>query len=109
MTVGGFGPGLLESCMQKTQEEIDEMSPAELRAYREDQRRTVFGHDSKTDRKGHPIEQGIGSPAHPTRNSIDAYKHTQLVRMSEPEPGFPENLKRMEDELAEFEANRKVA
>lgn len=95
--------------MQKTQEEIDEMTPAELRAYRDELRRDVFGHDSKTDRKGKPIEQGIGSPAHPTRNSIEAYKQTQLVRSAKPEPGFEENLKRMEAELAEFEANQRAA
>ncbi|MGB6658481.1 MAG: hypothetical protein WBE48_26430 [Xanthobacteraceae bacterium] len=33
----------------------------------------VFGVDYKTDKRGEPIEQGKGSAAQPTQQSIDAY------------------------------------
>jgi hypothetical protein len=54
----------------------------------------VYGHDAPKDRKGFRLEQGLGSPKNQTRNSIDAYK-----KYGKDEPGFDENVKRMEAEL----------
>lgn len=58
--------------IQKTQEEIDAMSPAELKDYHEQQRLIVFGHDSHKDRQGHPIEQGLGAPGCETANHFQS-------------------------------------
>lgn len=56
--------------MQKTREEIDQMSPAELNAYKIEQRRVVFGADVNV--KGKPAEKGIGSPGRETENHFAA-------------------------------------
>jgi hypothetical protein len=65
----------------------------------------VFGVDHKKDRKGNPIEQGIGSPGNQTRNSIEAYaKYTR----DEPEVKA-KNIERMERELAESNERRRAA
>ena len=64
------------------------------------------GIDVKHDRHGNPIEQGIGSAAQPSRNSIEAYKAHQMGNKFGPEKGFEENLARMEAEFAEFEKKR---
>ncbi len=95
-----------------TQEEVDEMN--DLAAankiprdwydrYLEACEKHVFGPDVKHDRKGDPIEQGIGSAAHPTRNSIEAYKAHQLGNKFGPEPAFQENLAKMEADLKAYE------
>lgn len=69
----------------------------------DDVEKNVFGHDHKRDRKGNPIEQGIGSAGHQTRNSIEAYK-----KYGKDEPDFQANLVRMEKELVEANARRKA-
>lgn len=60
--------------MQKTQVEIDAMSPDELKAYKIAQENIVFGSDHKNDRKGKPIEQGIGSPGRENENHFAAIR-----------------------------------
>lgn len=62
----------------------------------------VYGIGHKKDRKGRPIEQGLGSPANMTQQSIDAYKKWCGPSKDNPvgEPGFAENLARMEQQLA---------
>ena len=52
--------------MQKSQEEIDAMTPAERKAYDLEQTKIVFGHDVQFDAKGNPIEQGFGSAQNQT-------------------------------------------
>lgn len=98
-----------------TQEEVDEMNnlAAENKIPRDwydrylaASEKQVFGHDVKHDRHGEPLEQGIGSAAHPTRNSIDAYKGHQLGNRFGPEPDFQKNLDKMEADLAEFESKQ---
>lgn len=64
--------------------------------------KNVFGADYKKDRKGTPIEQGLGSAAQPTQQSIEAYK-----KYHKDDPDFAENLKKMETALAEFRAKKK--
>lgn len=96
----------------KTPEEIDEMRlairkgelPADaIEKYLEDEEKNVFGFDMKHDRTGNPVEQGIGSPQQPSRNSIDAYKVFQTQhRKGGPEPDYDKHLARMEAELAEY-------
>jgi hypothetical protein len=63
----------------------------------------VFGIDHKKDRKGHPIEQGIGSPGNQTRNSIEAFR-----KYGKDEPGYEDTLKRMEAELNASNADRRA-
>jgi hypothetical protein len=97
----------------KTTEELDEMRnlialgrlpPDAIEKYYEDELKNVFGHDVKFDAEGHPIEQGLGSPQQPTRNSVDAYR-----KFGREEPAYHENLARMEAELAAFQAKQKTA
>lgn len=88
----------------KTPAELAEMTPEEIAAWKEAERKAVFGHDSKV-RRGKPVEQGKGSYEQPTQNSIDAYIKTQTERrVGGPEKGFEENLKKMRDRLAEYQA-----
>jgi hypothetical protein len=56
----------------------------------------VFGFDHKKDRKGVPIEQGLGSAGNMTQQSIDAYK-----KWGHAEPGFAEHLATMQEQLAD--------
>jgi hypothetical protein len=63
--------------------------------------RDVFGSDHKKDRHGRPIEQGLGSHVNPSRQSIEAYK-----KFGKDEPDFGKNLARMEERLAEVQAQR---
>jgi hypothetical protein len=66
--------------------------------------KAVFGHDVRHDRKGKPIEVGIGSALQPSHNSVEAYRV-----WCRNEPKYAENLARMEKELAEYEARTKAA
>lgn len=68
--------------------------------------KNVFGVDVKHDRQGNPIEQGIGSPSQPSRNSINAYRANQLGNKFGAEPNFKENLEKMEADLKVFETKR---
>lgn len=68
----------------------------------------VFGHDHRKDRKGEPIEQGLGSEGNMTRNAIEAYIKNQTERRQVPEAGYEENLKRMEATLAKCNEQRKA-
>jgi hypothetical protein len=63
----------------------------------------VFGVGAKRDRKGRPIENGIGSKAQPSRNSVEAYR-----RYCAHEPNYAGHLARMEKDLAEFEEAQRV-
>lgn len=66
--------------LSPTQEEIDtareEMHPQAFREWFKErlavQDRVVFGHDHRRDKKGNPIEQGIGAPGHETENHFRA-------------------------------------
>ena len=62
----------------------------------------VFGADAPKDRHGNRTEQGRGSPVNMTQQSIDAYKRWCGPNKDRPEgePGFAENLKKMEAQLA---------
>lgn len=91
-----------------TQEEVDEFNdlaadnqiPSDWwERYQDAAEKAVFGHDVKHDRHGNPIEQGYGSAAHPTQNSLDAYKAHQLGRKTPPDADFTEQCERMEAEI----------
>jgi len=72
----------------------------------------VFGVDHKTDRKtGSPIEQGKGSWAQPSRQSIEAYKKYHGPSRENPagEPGYAENIALMEERLKEFQQQQQKA
>ncbi len=94
--------------IQKTEDEVQKMTPAERAAYDELQRKIVYGHDSKVDDEGNPVEQGIGSAQQPTRNSIEAYKRWHGPKSQDPDADFEENLKRMEAEYAAYVAANKA-
>jgi hypothetical protein len=74
---------------------------AAVRAYYEAEAKAVFGFDYKTDKDGKILEQGIGSPANPSINSIRAYE-----KYCKDEPGFPETLARLKREFDEFQAKK---
>lgn len=57
--------------MMKSHEELAMMSPAELKAYKAEQQRIVFGADAKI-KNGRPVEQGIGAPGRETENHFRA-------------------------------------
>lgn len=56
-----------------TPEERGNMTPAELKAHQAEEDKVVFGHDFKKV-KGHPVEQGIGSPGRETPNHFNAIR-----------------------------------
>jgi hypothetical protein len=62
----------------------------------------TFGHDYKRDRRGEPIQQGVGSPGNMTRQSIDAYR-----RWHSQDEDFQKNLAIMEKQLLECNERRK--
>jgi hypothetical protein len=66
----------------KTPDEIDAMSPAELKEHLADEEKTVFGRDRLNEPafkkvKGQPIETGIGSPGRENGNHFAAIKKYQ--------------------------------
>jgi hypothetical protein len=63
----------------------------------------VFGHDHRTDANGRPIEQGRGSAANQTHQSVEAYR-----KWGKDEPDYERNLARMEKQLAACDAERKA-
>jgi hypothetical protein len=91
-------------------EELDDMRkqiadgklPADaIQKYLADEEKAVFGFDFKRDRHGKPIEQGIGSAAQPSENSVKAYE-----LYGRDEPDYQTNLARMRKELAEHQKRR---
>jgi hypothetical protein len=74
--------------------------------------KNVFGHDFKKDKKGNPIEQGIGSPGNMTQNSINAFK-----KFNHPPAGageaevkeFTDAVKRMEADLVACNEQRAIS
>lgn len=87
---------------QLSGEDIENLPAAERADYDDLQRRIVYGHDSRTE-GGEPVEQGLGSAAQPTRNSIEAYK-----RWHKTDPDFKETLARMEADYAAHVAEKKA-
>lgn len=63
----------------------------------------VFGFDAKKDRQGNYIEQGRGSLANQTHQSVEAYR-----KWGKDEPDYERHLARMQKELAASEAHRKA-
>ena len=61
----------------------------------------VFGQDFKTDRKGNPVEMGIGSESQMTANSIAAYE-----KWGKDEVDFEKHLARMKKLFAEQQVAR---
>jgi hypothetical protein len=67
----------------------------------------TFGHGFQRDRQGRPLEQGIGSLAHPSQQSIDAYIKEQTERRpGGPEAGYEEHLAKMRQNLSVYLAKR---
>jgi hypothetical protein len=102
----------------KTNEEIEVMREQiatgkiphnAIELYLKEEERHVFGVEVKHDRNGNPIEQGIGSAAQPSRNSIEAYKTFQMSNKFGPEAGFDQKLAKMEADLAAYQAKQKAA
>jgi hypothetical protein len=70
----------------------------------ENERKAVFGENYKTDRDGNPIEQGKGSKAQPTLQSVEAYR-----KYGKSESAYEQNLQQMERDLAAYtEAQQKA-
>lgn len=65
----------------KTPEELELLraqGPAAVDAYKQGEERAVFGHDLKRDRKGKPVEQGIGSRGNETANHFAALRKREI-------------------------------
>lgn len=91
--------------MRKTQEEIDNMSPAELKAYLNQQDILVHGDDAPKGHNGMRIEQGIGSALQPTRNHVEALRNS--IRAGYVKDPDGKVIEKAEKELAAYEANRR--
>jgi hypothetical protein len=65
--------------------------------------KNIFGHDHKKDKRGAPIEQGLGSEFGMTRNSINAYR-----KFCSNDPDFEKNVARMEKQLVAANERRKA-
>ena len=63
----------------------------------------VFGQGFKTDRKGNPIEMGVGSESQMTANSIAAYE-----KYGKDEVDFEKHLARMKKLFAEQQVGREA-
>jgi hypothetical protein len=63
----------------------------------------VFGFDHKKDRKGVPIEQGIGSEQNVTTNHISAYE-----KWGKDEPDYERHLARLRKLFAEQQPKREA-
>lgn len=72
-----------------------------IEEYYEDQRKATFGENYKTDPDGNPIEQGLGSHAQPTWQSVQAYK-----KYGKGEKDYEVNLERLQAELDAYLADR---
>ncbi len=66
-----------------------------------DQEMAVFGEDFKRDAQGRPLEQGKGSEAQPTAQSVEAYK-----KYGKAEPNYQETVQQMEAALAAYNAKQ---
>jgi hypothetical protein len=61
----------------------------------------VYGEDAPRDSKGGYREQGLGSALQPTKQSVDAHE-----KFGQHEPNFVENLQKMRETLARYQAKR---
>ena len=86
-----------------------QLAPDFMERHLEAVARNVFGVDHKTDQDNSLIEQGIGSPANQSRNSINAYKKYAKYEFGYNEEEFKKNCLRMEAELAACNAARAAA
>jgi hypothetical protein len=87
--------------VHKTPKELASLSPAKLKQYHADEENAVFGVGHKHTRHGDPIEQGLGSLAQPTLQSIKAYE-----KYGRGEPDFDKQLADMKARLAEYNEHR---
>lgn len=86
--------------MRKTQEEIDAMTPAELKIYKRQQQDIVFGSDCPRGPGGKPIEQGIGSALQPSRNHVEALRNN--IRHGVEKDPDGKIIAKAEKDLAEY-------
>jgi hypothetical protein len=80
------------------QDELDELTPQQIKAWRAEIDRQMYGDKDGNvlrDRKGRPIEQGLGSRGHETRQCLNAMKGPY---------GIPRDDPRRDEILAEYEA-----
>jgi hypothetical protein len=101
---------MFQGSVHKTQRELDEMRqlidlgklPKDaIEQYWLNQELAVFGEGFKRDAQGRPLEQGKGSAAQPTAQSLEAYK-----KYGKAEPNYQETVQRMEAALAAHNAKR---
>jgi hypothetical protein len=74
-----------------------------FKRHRQAMEKVVYGDGAPKDAKGAFIEQGIGSAAQPSRNSVEAYR-----KNGKEEAGYEKNLAKMERDLADFQARRRA-
>src|SRR5450631_4198867 len=80
-------------------------NPNEYKKYRMVQDEIVFGSNAKRDQKGRPIEQGIGSPAQPSHNHVEALRNSFGDKPSAEQKVI---LAAEEKKLADFRARPRV-
>jgi hypothetical protein len=88
-----------------TSEELRELraehGDAAVREHFENETKNVFGANYQRDKNGKPIEQGVGSPEQPSKNSVDAYE-----KWHRDDVDFATRLAEMKAALAKYEARR---
>jgi hypothetical protein len=105
---GGNQPHTEKETMMVTlrQEELQHLRDTggeqAVRDHFANEERNVFGHDFKRGKDGAPIEQGLGSPAQPTQQSVDGYE-----RWCKDQPGYAATLAKMKADLAAFQAKKR--
>jgi hypothetical protein len=103
-----------DGAIHKTAKELAEMQQLidrgllprnAIEEHLENEKKAVFGEDYKTDPKtGQPIEQGKGSKAQPTLQSVEAYRKYGVK-----DAAYEANLHQMERDLAAYtEAQQKA-
>jgi hypothetical protein len=80
------------------------LPPDAIEKHFEAERMAVFGENYKTDRDGNPIEQGKGSKAQPTLQSVEAYR-----KYGKSEPSYEQTLAQMQADLAAYQERQEKA
>lgn len=88
--------------VHKTPKELAQLTPAELKQYEIGEANAVFGVGHKHDREGNPIEQGMGSYAHPTLQDVVATERYYTG------PDKAEVVAAKRKRLEEFQAEQKA-
>jgi hypothetical protein len=86
--------------------ELAELTPDQKKAWRQEVENQMYGFDHKKDKRGRPIEQGLGSKGNETRQCLEAMKGPYGIPKDDPKRD--EYIAEYEARLIETEARRKA-